>query len=40
MGALRIVELVLGWLSVLIGTAVLVFTYAGGYIAPIVCSGM
>jgi hypothetical protein len=25
---------VLGWLSVVIGTAVLVFTYAGGCIAP------
>lgn len=31
---LLLLELIFGWLSVLIGAAVLIFTYAGGYIAP------
>lgn len=34
MSALRTVELVLGWLAVIWGAALLVFTYAGGFIAP------
>jgi len=34
MQLLRNLELIFGWLSVLIGAAVLVFSYAGGYIAP------
>jgi hypothetical protein len=31
---LLLLELIFGWLSVLIGAAVLIFSYAGGYIAP------
>ncbi|HEY1387781.1 MAG TPA: hypothetical protein VGF38_04485 [Ktedonobacterales bacterium] len=34
MQLLGILELIFGWLSLLIGAAVLVFTYAGGYISP------
>lgn len=34
MQLLRNLELIFGWLSVLIGAAVLVFSYAGGYVAP------
>ncbi|HKW21061.1 MAG TPA: hypothetical protein VJO13_06775 [Ktedonobacterales bacterium] len=34
MRPLLLLELIFGWLSVLIGAAVLIFTYAGGYIAP------
>ncbi len=34
MQLLRNLELIFGWLSVLISAAVLIFSYAGGYIAP------
>lgn len=34
MRPLLLLELIFGWLSVLIGSAVLIFSYAGGYISP------
>ena len=34
MRPLPVLELIFGWLSVLISAAVLIFSYAGGYIAP------
>jgi|SRR5690348_12662800 len=33
MSSLRTIELLLGWLAVIWGAALLAFTYAGGYIA-------